>query len=270
MTGDAEKVKSILEAAPEKVNARGPKNVAGRMSCIACCTRASSHRVRRKPNQTKPYQTPPHPTPPTQRTPLHFGAKGDSTEVVSYLMSIGADIEARTAYKMTPLHVAAFYGSAKVMRLLLEEVDDLDINALDFGSWTSLHYACNYDWGECATLLIEHGASLTKKSAELQLVALHLAARSGNLSTVERLIANGCNVSQRNLFYTTPLHLACQNDHLDVVRFLLKAGASPDAPDEAGITPAQLTKRDDISQVLEEAMSVVDRRPAPPPPPPAA
>lgn len=54
--------------------------------------------------------------------------------MVRYLISAGADTEARTAYKMTPLHVAAFYGSAAVMRLLLEEVQDLDIDALDFGS----------------------------------------------------------------------------------------------------------------------------------------
>ncbi|CBJ48982.1 ankyrin repeat domain protein [Ectocarpus siliculosus] len=230
MAGDVEKVKSILEATPDKVNARGPKN----------------------------------------RSPLHCAAKGDSPEVASLLISMGADTEARTAYKMTPLHVAAFYGSAAVIRYLLDEVKDLDINALDFGSWTSLHYACNYNRGECADLLIDSGASLTKKSAELQLVALHLAARSGNLATVEKLIKNGCNASQRNLFYTTPLHLACQNDHVDVVRFLLKSGASPDAPDEAGITPAQLTKRDDISQTLEEAVkAAVERRRSPPPPPAA-
>ncbi|CAN0190093.1 unnamed protein product, partial [Hapterophycus canaliculatus] len=40
------------------------------------------------------------------------------------------------------------------------------------------------------------------------------AARSGNLPTVEKLIKSGCNVNQRNLFYTTPLHLACQNDRV--------------------------------------------------------
>eukprot|EP00752_Nemacystus_decipiens_P002929 g2724.t1 len=228
MSGEVDKVKAILEAAPEKVNARGPKN----------------------------------------RTPLHCAAKGDTTAVARYLISVGADTEARTAYKMTPLHVAAFYGSSAVMRLLLEEVQDLDIDALDFGSWTSLHYACNYDWGDCASLLIDHGASLTKRSAELQLVALHLAARSGNLPTVKKLVSKGCNASQRNLFYTTPLHLACQNDHMDVVRFLLKSGASPDAPDEAGITPAQLTKRDDICRALEEEVNARQR--APPPPPPAA
>lgn len=39
---------------------------------------------------------------------------------------------------------------------------------------TALHYACNYNRGDCAALLIEHGANLTKRSAELQFVALHL------------------------------------------------------------------------------------------------
>lgn len=56
----------------------------------------------------------------------------------------------------------------------------------------------------------------------------------------------------------------------DVVRFLLKSGACPDAPDEAGITPAQLTKRDDISQTLEEAVKAAAERRRSPPPPPAA
>lgn len=76
-------------------------------------------------------------------------------------------------------------------------------------------------------------------------------------------------ISWQHLFLSlsTRPHLARQ----DVVRFLLKAGASPDAPDEAGITPAQLTKRDDISRALEEAIKdAADRRRAAPPPPPAA
>lgn len=43
---------------------------------------------------------------------------------------------------------------------------------------TALHYACNYKWSDVAALLIDHGASLTKKSAELQYVALHLGELS--------------------------------------------------------------------------------------------
>lgn len=85
---------------------------------------------------------------------------------------------------------------------------------------------------------------------------------------MQRLIDHGVNVNIRNLFYTTPLHLACQNDRTEVVRYLLKVGAAPEAPDEAGITPAQLTKREDIARALEEAVArmPVERRQPPPPP----
>lgn len=38
---------------------------------------------------------------------------------------------------------------------------------------------------------------------------------------MEKLISKGCNASQRNLFYTTPLHLACQNDHMVGLVFCL-------------------------------------------------
>lgn len=61
--------------------------------------------------------------------------------MASYLLSLGADPEARTAYKMTPLHVASFYGSAKVIDLLLKEVKGLQIDALDFGSCECLALA---------------------------------------------------------------------------------------------------------------------------------
>lgn len=44
---------------------------------------------------------------------------------------------------------------------------------------TALHYACNYDRGDTAAVLIDHGASLSEKSAELQLVAIHLGERKG-------------------------------------------------------------------------------------------
>lgn len=54
--------------------------------------------------------------------------------MASFLISAGADTEARTAFKMTPLHVAVFYGSKDVTKMLLEEVEGIDIDALDFGS----------------------------------------------------------------------------------------------------------------------------------------
>lgn len=63
---------------------------------------------------------------------------GDHPDIASYLLSLHANSEARTAYKMTPLHVAAFYGSRKVTKMLLSEVEGVDVDALDFGSCETL------------------------------------------------------------------------------------------------------------------------------------
>lgn len=77
---------------------------------------------------------------------------GNSREAAAFLLSLNADPEARTAYKMTPLHVAAFYGSTDVMKLLLEEVPDIQIDALDFGS-------C--EWSERDWTLLATGGGVT-------------------------------------------------------------------------------------------------------------
>lgn len=49
-------------------------------------------------------------------------------------------------------------------------------------------------------------------------LASPIAARSGNVPVVKKLLEKGCDVNHGNLFYTTPLHLACQNDHLEMVK----------------------------------------------------
>ncbi|CAM9296186.1 unnamed protein product, partial [Choristocarpus tenellus] len=187
---------------------------------------------------------------PKKRTPLHYASKGNHPDIASLLISSGANMEARTAYKMTPLHVAAFYGSAAVVERLITKYE-VELNASDFGAWTPLHYSCHYNWPEVSLLLIKHGASLSVKSAELQYVAIHLAARAGDLPTVKALVAKGANVNKRNSLRLTPLHLACQNNNTDVVRYLLEQGASSDIRDEAGITPAQLTRRQEILDLLK-------------------
>jgi ankyrin repeat protein len=48
----------------------------------------------------------------------------------------------------------------------------------------------------------------------------------------------------------TPLHLACQGDHDDVVDLLIQNGANKSAPDEAGILPGEFTKSSQVKTLL--------------------
>jgi ankyrin repeat protein len=66
---------------------------------------------------------------------------------------------------------------------------------------------------------------------------LHQAAVAGRAGEVARLIADGEDVAAVDKALLTPLHMACQQGHLEVARVLLAAGAPVDARDSYGNTP---------------------------------
>ena len=61
------------------------------------------------------------------RTPLHYHAQVNDVERIALLLERGADIEAQDKYKNTPLHFAEY--NAKTVQLLIEK--GADVNAKD-------------------------------------------------------------------------------------------------------------------------------------------
>lgn len=67
------------------------------------------------------------------------------------------------------------------------------------------------------------------------------AAQHGDLPEVQCFIEReGADKNIRNLFGQTPLHLAAQNGHLAVVKYLITQGAEMEVFDDAGKTPLYL------------------------------
>jgi hypothetical protein len=54
---------------------------------------------------------------------------------------------------------------------------------------------------------------------------LHLAAASGDIVTVERLLSKGADINARDADGQTPLDHAVRNGHLDIIRLFMSAGA---------------------------------------------
>jgi ankyrin repeat protein len=50
---------------------------------------------------------------------------------------------------------------------------------------------------------------------------LHLAAQNGHLNVVKFLVEQQAEMNMKNTNGSTPLHLAAQNGHLNVVKFLV-------------------------------------------------
>ena len=77
-------------------------------------------------------------------------------------------------------------------------------------------------WSVGFFLCLLAGATLANPTRDLQ-----LAARSGDLKEVRRLIESGIPIDASDDWGTTSLSLAAKNGQMDVVRFLLDNGADP-------------------------------------------
>lgn len=58
-------------------------------------------------------------------------------------------------------------------------------------------------------------------SRDQRATPLHLAACSGNLVMVQRLLRNGAKILDKNIDGLTPIHLAALSSHSEVVRVLV-------------------------------------------------
>ena len=61
------------------------------------------------------------------RTPLHFACEDNVPEIIDFLVSYGADINARDADGYTPLHTAACHGKLEALKKLVELSADVSL-----------------------------------------------------------------------------------------------------------------------------------------------
>ena len=119
-------------------------------------------------------------------TPLHFAAFLGTAECAAILLSVGADPAAVASGAMTvqPLHSAAAAGNIDVARLLLDAGAPID--ATQSGGYTALHEAAHSGNEALVDLLLERGADVSITNDEGR-TAADLAAEAGHDDLATRL-----------------------------------------------------------------------------------
>src|SRR5256885_4270261 len=112
----------------------------------------------------------------------------------------------------TPLHLAAFFGHAKIAELLVAHDADVRARSRGTNGNTPLHAALAGNHKFVAALLIGHGADVNAADAQ-GWRPLHLAAANNNLDALKALIAQGADVAAANNEGKTALSLAQEKNH---------------------------------------------------------
>ena len=173
------------------------------------------------------------------------------TKLISELVHLGADVDARTKVGNTPLHFAIlnFWFSKGCVSQLVSL--GAKVNASDKDGNTPLMLAVlNKRRGpEVSALLIDLGADVNMCNEDGE-TALHLAAKNGYSGHAEELVKASAGTETCNKDGNTPLHLAAGNGHEDNVCVLVAAGAKVAASNNRGETALHLGAKNGRKEVV--------------------
>ena len=173
-------------------------------------------------------------------SPLHASAIwGRDIETAQFLCERGADINSRTAYNWTPLHLASKFGHLEIVKWLLDH--GADVNSRTKDGWTSLSLAATDGHFEVCQTLLDHKAEVNSRDENLirstASTPLFFALRRVKPDIALVLLGYGADMHVCDKSGKTPLHFAAAYDHIDVVRMLLEHNVAVNSQDDQGSTP---------------------------------
>jgi ankyrin repeat protein len=138
---------------------------------------------------------------------------------------------------------AASFGDLDRLSELLSEDADL-VDALSGDGFTPLHLAAFFGQADAVRLLLARGAACDPAGAGWMTgTPLHAAAAGLHASIVDLLLGAGADPNSRQRHGYTPLHTAAANADLESVQALIAAGADLDAKNDDGETVLALAEK---------------------------
>ncbi len=157
------------------------------------------------------------------QTPLMWATARRHPDLVQYLASKGADVNARSAIRDYQ-RVATAESRAK---------------QLDRGGFTPLLYAARENCRECLPILLKYHADMTLPDPS-GMPPLSIALMNGNWDFAKRLIEAGADVNQWDIYGQGPLNVAIVNE-------TVRGNGNPLDQD----VPSQVTAREVVKMLAE-------------------
>ena len=156
---------------------------------------------------------------------LATACRWDQVGFAMALLEHGASPTISGGWYGFPLQAACHHGLVDVVKRMLSH--NADVRCTGGYYHSSLIAATAWGREEVVDLLLKSGARDNLYGGEFADSALQAASAGGYPSITRKLIASGSEVNRKAGQWWTPLHAACVNGHLEVVKILLENGADP-------------------------------------------
>ncbi|XP_053731295.1 ankyrin-3-like isoform X4 [Synchiropus splendidus] len=164
-------------------------------------------------------------------SPLHIAAKKNQMDIATALLEYGASPEATTAQGINPVHMAAQEGNVDIVSLLLSK--NANINAHTRVQHSLKSHTLIKTPNDLWKLYIVYLCVFLQSG----LTPLHLAAQENKVNVAEVLLNHRADVNVRTMTGYTPLHVAAHYGNAKMANFLLQNNAMVDYITKNGYTP---------------------------------
>ncbi|CAN0396846.1 unnamed protein product, partial [Ectocarpus sp. 12 AP-2014] len=123
----------------------------------------------------------------------------------------------------------------EMVQLLLLKGADKDV--IDNLGYTPLYLAVLHGRVAAVLALLHAGADISLRCGISKRSVLHVAAEEEHVDIMRAVVERGANVEALDDDHNTPLHLAAFFNRVEAIDLLLEAGANIEARDESDSTP---------------------------------
>ncbi len=157
---------------------------------------------------------------------LFRACKRGNLALAQAAIAAGVDVNLADHEGYFPLHLAANSGHFEIVQTLIE--GGAEVNATDPYGWIALHFALCKEYFEqrIIDLLILKQSSINALDQWMS-SPLHVAIDSDHPEVVGKLIDAGADINARTIDGLTPLGLAVKFDQVEMVKALIENGADP-------------------------------------------
>ena len=194
--GNGDTVRTLLREDPGLAAARDEHGVSALMRAIYRFDAATTEPIRQRVGDLDVFEA---------------AALGDAPRLRELLDGEPALVSSYSADGFTALHLAAFFGHAGAVDVLLERGAEVDAFGRGWMTGTALHSAVSRKGADIARRLLEAGANPNARQSA-GWTPLAAAANNGDLASLDLLLAAGADPSATNDEGRSVLQLAEERD----------------------------------------------------------